>query len=208
VKINGGRLALNGLAADGRFIDFTDGGPLILENVLFGDVPDSRFRIRAHAAEPGSMLLALGNVFPNDSPFDLNGRCRLIAFGNRGVDGSGRPVPLDDEVSAGGDAEGRLTLSTVGSISATGRKRVIFAARSGSPRLRPAPPSASRRRSPTPVISCRPSCRRSSVSRPRAPVAWQSRGRALPDSRSYSKKPLAAATPSGSTGFWSAKVWL
>src|SRR5206468_3755131 len=117
VKINGARLALNGLAADGRFIDFTDGGPLILENVLFGDVPNARFRIRAHAAEPGSMLLALGNVFPNDSPFDLAGRCRLIAFGNRGFDGSGRPVPLDDEVSASGDAAGRLTLSTVGSIS-------------------------------------------------------------------------------------------
>ncbi len=122
VKINGARLALNGLAADGRFIDFTDGGPLILENVLFGDVPNARFRIRAHAAEPGSMLLALGNVFPNDGPFDMTGRCRLIALGNRGFDGSGRPVPLDDEVSASADAEGRLTLSTVGSISATRTK--------------------------------------------------------------------------------------
>ena len=122
VKINGARLALNGLAADGRFIDFTDGGPLMLENVLFGDVPNARFRIRAHAVEAGSMLLALGNVFPNDGPFDLTGRCRLIAFGNRGFDGSGRPVPLDDEVSASGDAEGRMILSTVGSISATRTK--------------------------------------------------------------------------------------
>ena len=68
------------------------------------------------------MLLALGNVFPNDGPFDLTGRCRLIALGNRGFDGSGRPVPLDDEVSASADAEGRLTLSTVGSISATRTK--------------------------------------------------------------------------------------
>jgi hypothetical protein len=117
VKINGGRFALNGLAADGRYIDFTNGGPLLIQNVLF-DGTARAFRIRAHAAEPGAVLLSLGNVFPNDTPYDL-GRCRLVALGNRGRDAAGGVVTLDDEITGSGGAGGRLALATVASLSAT-----------------------------------------------------------------------------------------
>jgi hypothetical protein len=121
VKINGGRLALNGMATDGRYIDFTDGGPLLIQNVLF-DGRSRAFRIRAHSAEPGAVLLSLGNVFPNDTPYEKTGRCRLVALGNRGRDAAGGVVNLDDEISGSGGAEGRLSLATVASISGTAVK--------------------------------------------------------------------------------------
>lgn len=65
------------------------------------------------------MLVSLGNVFPNNTPYDVTGRWRLIALGNRGRDAAGRVVNLDDEISGSGGAEGRLALATVASISAT-----------------------------------------------------------------------------------------
>jgi hypothetical protein len=120
VKINGARFALNGLVPDGRYIDFTNGGPLLIDNCLFEDAGTPRpFRIRAHSAEPGAVVIAIGNTFPNDTPFDLGGRCRLVALGNRGRDAARRPTNLDDVVTAGTDAGGRLALSTVSTISAT-----------------------------------------------------------------------------------------
>jgi len=122
VKISGGRYALNALAGDGRFIDFTNGGPLLIENVLFGENVEPRFRIRAAAAEPGAVLLSLGNVFPNDQPYDMSGRVRLVALGNRGRGPAGEVIALDDEIAAGVDASGRLALATVASISATAVK--------------------------------------------------------------------------------------
>jgi hypothetical protein len=118
VKINGGRLALNGLAADGRYIDFTNGGPLLIENVLF-DGTARRFRIRVASAEPGAVLVLVGNVFPNATPYDTSGRCRVVSLGNRGRDAVGAVVNLDDEIAAAGGAQGRLALATVASISGT-----------------------------------------------------------------------------------------
>jgi hypothetical protein len=120
VKIDGGRFALNGLAPDGRFIDFTDGGPLLIQNSLFGNggrVP--HFKIRARSAEPGAVVIAVGNVFPNERPFDLDGRCRLVTLGNRGYGGGGAPLNLDDTVAAAVGAGGQLALTTVTSISGT-----------------------------------------------------------------------------------------
>jgi pectate lyase-like protein len=122
VKVSGGRFALNGLAADGRFIDFTDGGPLLIENVLFGDAPSPVFRVRVSTAPPGATLVSIGNVFPNDTPYDTAGRLRLVSLGNRGRDAGGGVVNLDDEISAAGGAQGQLRLATVGSISATAVK--------------------------------------------------------------------------------------
>lgn len=122
VKIDGARLALNGLAPDGRYIDFTDGGPLLIQNVLFGDVYNPAFKIRVASAEPGAVLIAFGNVFPNDTPFDTVGRRRLIALGNRGYRPAGGPVNLDDEFMVQGGAGGGVSLATVRSISATSHK--------------------------------------------------------------------------------------
>lgn len=140
VKVSGGRFALNGLAADGRFIDFTNGGPLLLENVLFGETVHPSFRIRAAAAEPGAVLLSFGNVFPNDQPYDTSGRVRLIALGNRGRNAAGDVVTLDDEITAGADAQARLALATVASISGTAVKSqnlrgavTVAASASGAP---------------------------------------------------------------------------
>jgi hypothetical protein len=118
VKIAGGRLALNGLAPDGRYIDFTNGGPLLIENVLF-EGPAPGFRIRAASVGPGAVLVSLGNVFPNASPYDTSGRCRVISLGNRGRDAAGAVANLDDEIVAAGGAHGRLALTSVASISGT-----------------------------------------------------------------------------------------
>jgi hypothetical protein len=122
VKIDGGRFALNGLAPDGRYIDFTDGGPLLIQNALFGDVENRAFRIRATSAEPGAVLVSIGNVFPNDTPYDRQGRTRLVALGNRGRDAAGEVVNLEDEIAAAGAAQAGLALATVRSIGATAVK--------------------------------------------------------------------------------------
>jgi hypothetical protein len=121
VKINGGRLALDGLAADGRYVDFTNGGPLLIQNVLF-EGAQRAFRVRATSPEPGAVLVALGNVFPNDTPYETAGRVRVVSLGNRGRDAAGGVVTLDDEIAASGGAAGRLVLATVASLSGTAVK--------------------------------------------------------------------------------------
>ena len=95
--IQGGRFELNGLAADGRFIDYTYSGPITIQSAQFSQVPTTRFRIRVGAGGPGGILIATGCQFPNATPFEMIPNSRLKAYGNRGTDARGNPVLLADQ---------------------------------------------------------------------------------------------------------------
>lgn len=120
IKINGGRMALELLHADGRWIDNTDGGPLVIENCLFGGgTYNANFKIRSHSAEPGSKLVSIGNAYPNDAPFEITGSTRnhIVSLGDRGLDSGSTPVNLDDRIVNGSDVTAQTELGTLKSLT-------------------------------------------------------------------------------------------
>jgi hypothetical protein len=121
VIIQGGRHELHGMAADGQYIQWTDGGPLTITGALFGSGDYiSNFRILAGTARPGAVLLSMGNGFPNETPYTASsGALRLVSIGNRGRRSDQVPVLLDDEWTNTNTTRGKLRLQTVSGISGT-----------------------------------------------------------------------------------------
>ena len=113
VSIIGGRYDVRGLHPDGAFIIFTYGGPLLVQNVAFGPPRyHPAFKIRAEIARPGTSFIAIGNCFPNESPYEvIRGAQRRISFGNVGVNAEQFPVHIDDEMLNFNGATGSITIS-------------------------------------------------------------------------------------------------
>jgi hypothetical protein len=102
VIIDGGRFALNALHEDGEFIKFPFGGPLTIRGCLFdnGATYSSTFKIHAHAADPGTVLISEGNAFPTTTPYyrDPSHRLRLISIGNMGLTDGHAMAHVPDEI--------------------------------------------------------------------------------------------------------------
>jgi hypothetical protein len=102
VTLRGGRFALNSMNADGLFVDYTYGGPLLIENCMFdlSFTYSSIFKVRAHVADPGSVLVSIGNSFPTDTPYitDATKRFRLISMGNNGLTSGGVMTHVPDQI--------------------------------------------------------------------------------------------------------------
>ncbi len=111
VTITGGRFSLQKLTASGRYIEFTDGGPLTVQGAIFEPNYNRNFKIYATPAPPGAVLIALGNRFPNETPF-AGEMQRRLALGNRGQNSSNAPVHLPDEIISLGGAGGSLSLGS------------------------------------------------------------------------------------------------
>lgn len=107
-----GRFFINYCTPERPCIHYTDGGPLFIMGAIFEDrhedsAPD--FRIHASTPNPGSMLVVIGNGFPNDHPFETGpGHSRRIALGNRGYNATPYAVYLTDEFTNYRGAEGQF----------------------------------------------------------------------------------------------------
>lgn len=110
VNIIGGRFTLSGLHGDGRFIDMPNPGPLVVHGATFPGY-NSSFKIRiGSGSNEGGVLVALGNHFANESPFEFSNGAHLVSLGNLGwTSGVLFPVLLPtirQESVTGGSDEG------------------------------------------------------------------------------------------------------
>lgn len=120
ISIIGGRFSIKYCVPGLPYINYTDGGPLLITGALFESYTEPSaidFKIKASTPSPGSMLVAIGNGFPNDAPFDVGTmHGRVVALGNRGYSGSS-PMHLADQFSNYLGAEGRFM---IGELSGDG----------------------------------------------------------------------------------------
>ena len=123
VTISGGRFAANSLHADGEYIQFTNGGPLTIQGGIFGAAAYlSTFKVTAHCAVPGAILISIGNAFPTETPYktDATDRFRLISLGNRGLTSASAVTNIDDQIARYvADATGGANLATITGLSGT-----------------------------------------------------------------------------------------
>ncbi|MFQ5872900.1 MAG: glycosyl hydrolase family 28-related protein [Dehalococcoidia bacterium] len=89
VTVKGSRLSPGTLPEDGIYLGYFAGGPLVLIGNDFADgVTRPRWRLAAsnYGGTPGTTLVAIGNVFPNNTPFRGGDIMALFSIGNVWVD--------------------------------------------------------------------------------------------------------------------------
>jgi len=97
VTVKGSRLSPGELPKDGVYFGYFAGGPLVLIGNDFADgVTRPAWRLAAsnYDGTPGTTLIAIGNVFPNDRPFRQGDRRAVFSVGNVYVEkGNAKALP-------------------------------------------------------------------------------------------------------------------
>jgi hypothetical protein len=97
VTVKGSRLSPGRLPPDGVYVGYFAGGPLVLIGNDFADGvtrPTWRLAASNHDGTAGTTLVALGNVFPNRTPFRVGEINAVTSLGNVWVDqNNARPLP-------------------------------------------------------------------------------------------------------------------
>jgi hypothetical protein len=89
VTITGSRLSPGSLPKDGVYLGYFAGGPLVLIGNDFADGvtrPTWRLAGGNYGGTPGTTVVAIGNVFPNSTPFREGDINSLFSLGNVWVD--------------------------------------------------------------------------------------------------------------------------
>lgn len=126
LTIRNSRMHMANINADGEFIQYSWGGPLILEGNVFETEPVGvTAKVHASSGNPGTQVIMIGNHFTNDTPFTAaSGAAYLHMLGNRArmPDNSIKNLPDGDWYYNGavGGANGYRVLSTIAGLSATG----------------------------------------------------------------------------------------
>lgn len=97
VTVKASRLSPGALAPNGIYVQYMAGGPLVLIGNDFADgVSRPAWRLAAsnHYGTPRTTVVAIGNVFPNETPFRDSDTKAVLSIGNVWVDqNNAKPLP-------------------------------------------------------------------------------------------------------------------
>lgn len=120
IAISGGRIDPNTLNADGNMIQYSLGGPLILQNIVFSESYNANFHISAHTFGSGVPVISLGVSYPNLDPFTPGNNACIQSIGDHGIDALDTPTRIQTRLDCGlrvGQSTNVASISAINSVS-------------------------------------------------------------------------------------------